>query len=89
MAYDGVELAQSIILYMEDYDKETLFFTANHWRSSRAIMDAYDDTKRQLQGDGWVHVAWYLVKQLRPLEGEQELMAYDLLERLFSDHGIN
>ncbi len=82
----GRELAQYIVYYMEEYDKETLFADNS---GALAIMDAYDDTMAQLQGKGWLHVAWYLVTQLRPLEGEQELMAYDLLERLFSDHGIN
>lgn len=82
----GKGLAQEIVQYMAEFDKETLFAD---YDGALAIMEAYDDTMRQLQGEGWLHVAWYLVTQLRPLEGEQELMAYDLLERLFSDHGIN
>lgn len=82
----GKGLAQEIVQYMAEFDKETLFAD---YDGALAIMEAYDDTMRQLQGEGWLHAAWYLVMQLRPLEGEQELTAYDLLERLFSDHGIN
>lgn len=84
----GRGLAQEIVQYMAEYDEETLIYRTG-CDGALAIMEAYDDTMRQLQGEGWLHVAWYLVTTLRPLEGERELTAFDLLERLFSDHGID
>jgi hypothetical protein len=80
-------LAQEIVAYMYDHDFQTLHSEATD--TPTAIMEAYDTTMGQLQGDGWTHVAWYLITQLAPSRDEiAECEAYDLLERLFAYHGI-
>lgn len=86
MAY-GRDIAQRIVQYMAEYDNLTL---CDGNDGALAIMEAYDETMGQLNNtkDGWLHVAWYLITQLQPTEGVQECEAYDLLEELFSDHGI-
>ena len=84
----GRELAQDIVRYMADYDVDTLT-SREECSGALAIMEAYDETMAQLQGDGWVHVAWYLVTCICPDRDDiARTEAFDLLERLFSDHGI-
>lgn len=80
-------LAQEIVEYMAEYDTQTLYANTG-CDGALAVMEAYDETMAQLRGDGWLHVAWYLITQLQPYEGVRECETYDLLERLFSYHGI-
>ena len=86
MAGKHQELAARIVQYMVDYDLSTLSADAAG-NGAIEIIGAYEDTLAQVQGDGWVFVAWYLVQQFEP-SNFAEKEAYDLLEELFSDHGI-
>lgn len=89
----GKDLAQRIVQYMAEYDHQHLI-SETGCDGAFAIMEAYDETMGQLNNmvppykECWLNVAWYLVTQLKPTEGVQECEAYDLLEELFSEHGI-
>ena len=80
------ELAQGIVRYMAEYDKDNLIDKTS-CDGALAIMEAYDSTMMQLACSDWVLVARYLIEQIRPdVDDIPMTEAYELLEQLLESH---